>query len=184
MSRFHLSPAMVVACAALVVALGGSAYAVSALPKNSVGTKQLKKGAVTTPKLAKHSVTGAKVKASTLGEVPLATTARSAQPAAFAFVDGSAAAPAAPTVTNAKGLTAANITHPATGVYCISGTAFPIKGGQVTPQFGGSYNVTAYFSPPPVNNVNCGTAAQVVTGAATGGLGSPFDERFNLVLYG
>ena len=42
--RFRPSPAMLVACAALVVALGGTSYAVTQLPKNSVGTPQLKKG--------------------------------------------------------------------------------------------------------------------------------------------
>ena len=53
MRRVHLpSPALVVALLALVIAAGGTSYAVSALPKNSVGTTQLKKHAVTTPKLA------------------------------------------------------------------------------------------------------------------------------------
>jgi hypothetical protein len=40
----------VVAYLALLVALGGSAYAASSLAKNSVGSKQLKKNAVTTAK--------------------------------------------------------------------------------------------------------------------------------------
>ena len=49
--RFRPSPAMVIACIALGVALGGtSVAAIQALPKNSVGTKQLKKNAVTSPK--------------------------------------------------------------------------------------------------------------------------------------
>jgi hypothetical protein len=56
------SPAMLVACVALVVALGGVSYAAAVLPKNSVGTAQLKKKAVTAPKLKKNAVTGAKVK--------------------------------------------------------------------------------------------------------------------------
>jgi len=43
---------LIVAVIALVLAVGGTSYAVSALPKNSVGTKQLKSHAVTTPKLA------------------------------------------------------------------------------------------------------------------------------------
>jgi hypothetical protein len=61
--RGHLpSPALIVACVALVVALGGVSYAASVLPKNSVGTAQLKKKAVTSAKLKKDSVTGAKVK--------------------------------------------------------------------------------------------------------------------------
>jgi hypothetical protein len=45
------SPAMVVACLALVVALGGTGYAAVSLPRNSVGTDQLRAGAVTSPKV-------------------------------------------------------------------------------------------------------------------------------------
>jgi hypothetical protein len=50
------SPALVVSLIALAVALGGTGYAVTQLPRNSVGTKQIKKNAVT----------GAKVKAGSL----------------------------------------------------------------------------------------------------------------------
>lgn len=60
------SPAMIVACASLVVALGGVSYAAGVLPKNSVGTAQLKKTAVTGAKLKKNAVTGAKVANGTL----------------------------------------------------------------------------------------------------------------------
>lgn len=45
-----------VAYLALFIALGGTSYAASQLPKNSVGTKQLKKKAVTKPKLAKSAI--------------------------------------------------------------------------------------------------------------------------------
>ncbi len=65
--RRHLgSPAMIVACVSLVVALGGVSYAASVLPQNSVGTTQLKKKAVTGAKLKNNAVTGAKVKNRTL----------------------------------------------------------------------------------------------------------------------
>jgi hypothetical protein len=40
--RHRPSPAMVVACFALAIALGGTSYAAVSLPKNSVGTKQLR----------------------------------------------------------------------------------------------------------------------------------------------
>jgi hypothetical protein len=60
------SPAMLVACVALVVALGGVSYAAGVLPKNSVGTAQLKKKAVTGAKIKQNAVTGAKVKDQTL----------------------------------------------------------------------------------------------------------------------
>ncbi len=60
--RHRPSPAMVVACIALIVALGGtSVAAVNALAPNSVGPVQLKAGAVTKPKLRNNAVTGVKV---------------------------------------------------------------------------------------------------------------------------
>jgi hypothetical protein len=45
------SPALVVACLALAVALGGTSYAAIVLPANSVGTIQLRNGAVTSLKV-------------------------------------------------------------------------------------------------------------------------------------
>jgi hypothetical protein len=54
MRRFSASrpsPAMAVAFVALLVASGGTSYAVVALPANSVGKKQLKKNAVTSAKV-------------------------------------------------------------------------------------------------------------------------------------
>ncbi len=50
------SPAMVVACAALIVALGGTSYAAIRLPKDSVGSKQIKTNAVTTSKVKDGSL--------------------------------------------------------------------------------------------------------------------------------
>lgn len=61
--RRHMSrpsPAMVVACTALIVALGGTSYA-AFVPRNSVGSKQLKKNAVTRSKIKKNAVTGSKI---------------------------------------------------------------------------------------------------------------------------
>jgi hypothetical protein len=70
---------------ALFVALGGTTYAATALPNNSVGTKQLKKNAVTSPKIKNNAVNGAKIADNTikgadmlessLGKVPSATNA-------------------------------------------------------------------------------------------------------------
>ena len=56
------SPAMVVACLALLVALGGTGMAAATqLAKNSVGTAQLKDGAVTNPKIKNNAINSAKV---------------------------------------------------------------------------------------------------------------------------
>src|SRR3954449_5685183 len=54
--KVRISPAMVIACVALLVALGGGAYAAFKLPKNSVGTKQIKKNAVTGSKIKDGSL--------------------------------------------------------------------------------------------------------------------------------
>jgi hypothetical protein len=45
------SPAIVISCVALAVALSGTSYAVTALPRNSVGTAHLKNGAVNSAKV-------------------------------------------------------------------------------------------------------------------------------------
>ena len=50
------SPALVVACVALAVSLGGTGYAAIVLPANSVGTAQLKNGAVNATKVKLHSL--------------------------------------------------------------------------------------------------------------------------------
>lgn len=55
-TRLRPSPAMVVACIALLVSLGGVSYAAVALPAGSVATKHLKKNAVTSKKVKNLSL--------------------------------------------------------------------------------------------------------------------------------
>lgn len=61
------SPAMVVACLALVVALGGTSYAVVSLAPNSVGTAQLRANAVVSSKVRNRSLLAVDFKA---GQIP------------------------------------------------------------------------------------------------------------------
>ena len=60
------SPAMVVACTALIFALTSAGYAAVVLPNNSVGTKNLKKNAVTSAKVKNGSLRAWDLKAGTL----------------------------------------------------------------------------------------------------------------------
>jgi hypothetical protein len=86
--RPKLTYANVMATIAVFIALGGASYAALKVPRNGVGAKQLKKNAVTTAKLKREAVTAAKVRkgtltgkqvnASTLGIVPTAQTAETA----------------------------------------------------------------------------------------------------------
>ena len=65
--RHRPSPAIVIACVALLIALGGVSYAATALPRNSVGNAQLKNNAVTSGKVKNHSLLKADFKA---GQIP------------------------------------------------------------------------------------------------------------------
>jgi collagen triple helix repeat protein len=65
--RHRPSPAMVIACIALTVALGGTSYAAVTLPRGSVGTAQLKKNAVISAKVKNRSLLAVDFK---LGQLP------------------------------------------------------------------------------------------------------------------
>lgn len=70
------SPAMVVACIALLVALGGTSIAaVSQVANNSVGAAQLKSNAVTTPKIKNNAVTGPKIASNAVAAAKIASNA-------------------------------------------------------------------------------------------------------------
>lgn len=61
---------MVVACIALIVALGGTGYAAISLPRNSVGSKQLRPNAVTSGKVRNGSLTSKDFRRSSLPRGP------------------------------------------------------------------------------------------------------------------
>lgn len=93
--RERLTYANVMSSIAVFLVLGGgAAFAASQLGRNSVGSKQLKKNAVTAAKIKKNAVrtakirnravTGAKINLATLGTVPSAAHAASADTAASA----------------------------------------------------------------------------------------------------
>jgi hypothetical protein len=94
------SPAMVVACAAFAVALGGVGYAATALPANSVGTLQLKTNAVRSSKVLNGTLLKADFKA---GQIPAGPQgpAGAVGPAGPAGAAG-AAGPAGPAGPGAK----------------------------------------------------------------------------------
>ena len=99
------SPAMVVACTALIVALSGTGYAAIKLPARSVGAKQLKTGAVTNIKLARRAVTGGKVALNTL-------TGAQINEATLGTVRNATHASTADSATHATAGTATNVAAP------------------------------------------------------------------------
>lgn len=88
------SPALVISCVALTVALGGTSYAtVLQVPRNSVGPAQLKTAAVTSKKIAANAVTSAKVQNGTLLPADFKTSALPAGPVGPAGPAGPAGPP-------------------------------------------------------------------------------------------
>lgn len=96
--RKRLTYANVMSSIAVFLVLGGATAIAAGLAKNSVGTKQLKKNAVTAAKIKKNAVrtakirnravTGAKIDLATLGTVPSAAHAGTADSAGNANTVG------------------------------------------------------------------------------------------------
>ena len=72
------SPALVISLIALFVALGGTTYAATSLPVNSVGTRQIKNRAVTAAKIARGVKVQNATNATTAQNATFAKTAQSA----------------------------------------------------------------------------------------------------------
>jgi hypothetical protein len=128
--RHRPSPAMIIACAALLVALTGTSIAAveATVPKNSVGSAQLKNNAVTSAKIksnavaaakiASNAVTSAKVQNGTLTSADFASGVLPAAVDGFVrFLNGPIAIPATSTT-----LTTLSISQP--GNYLIWGKAY------------------------------------------------------------
>jgi hypothetical protein len=138
--RHHPSPALVIACTALLIAMTGTGIAAvqATVPNNSVGSAQLKSNAVTAAKIASNAVTSAKIASNAVASAKIAgnavTTAKVADgsllktdfkdgelpPAANAyarFLNGPISVPVSST-------TLGSLTIPEAGSYVIWGKAY------------------------------------------------------------
>lgn len=81
-ARRVLTPANVIACVALFVALGGTGWAGQVIGHNAVGTAQLKSNAVTASKIANGAVSAKKLAAGVVGGVAASKILRADSPIA------------------------------------------------------------------------------------------------------
>lgn len=114
-----------------------------------VDSSKIPSGAITPDKIPNDSLTGAKVDEATLGQVPSAanatsaTTAGTANPEAFAKVDGEGTVYPA----YSKGIGTADVKQGALpGIYCINVPGFQPRGAQATPEFTAHSDVSVYVN--------------------------------------
>jgi hypothetical protein len=156
------------------------AVTTSKIKNNAVNSAKIANGAVTTDKIGNDAVTGAKVNEGTLGQVPSANSANfansagSAQPEVFAKIEADGSVVGA----LSKGLTNANVSHPATGVYCVNVPAFAARGAVANTQYGGTYGAVAQVTVGGTGNCPA-PAVQVITSSS----GTPNDFTFYIALY-
>ena len=142
LSRFRPSPALVIACVALAVALGGTGYAAMKLPPNSVDSRALRKNAVTASKIKNGTVGTSDLAPGVLRRGPAGPPgprgrrgergpAGDAPQIAYAEIspgqDDSHAE-----VRHARGITASMVRRDTPSVYCFSGLPFTPRNVQVT----------------------------------------------------
>ncbi len=167
--RFRPSPALVIACVALAVTLGGTAFAtVLQVPRNSVGTVQLRNGAATGAKIRNNAVTSAKVRNRSLLRADFAPGQLPAGPTG----PQGPAGPAGPTgpaglsgVERVEVTTATNSVSPkSTQMPCPSGKRLVGGGARLN---GGGQQVALQSSFPDNDNIYRATGREVVATAAT-----------------
>ena len=145
------SPALVVACVALAVALGGTGYAAIKLPENSVGTRQLKKDAVVASKVKDRSLTRIDFKQ---GEIP----------------KGPRGDPGVRGLTGAAGAQGPTGPRGPRGQRGAGGPAGPV-GAQGPPGIGGLETVPAHSGPdsssPKFAFAQCPTGKKVISGSVS-----------------
>ena len=193
------SPALVVACLALGVALGGTGYAAIVLPANSVGTAQLRNGAVIASKVKPHSLRASNFAP---GQLPRGQQGAKGDKGAdgAAGAQGPAGPKGDPGAAGAKG-------DPATKLFAVVGSNGQAKAkspgvdSQKSPGASGKYVVTfpqSVGSCAPIISVadtnssvpdpKTATAVVPATGAnivniSTFGDGSPRDMDFTIAVF-
>jgi hypothetical protein len=171
--RSKLTYANVMVTVLAFIVLGGAAYAASSLPKNSVGSRQIKEGgikngdiannAVTSPKVADGSLLSSDFAAGQLPAGPKGATGDTGAPGsarAFAAINAAGAVVAG----HSSNITSANVTRPATGIYCFDLTGIGITAANSAATATADYNDASTVG---------GDTAQVNLGNNFGGCAAP-----------
>ena len=118
--RRRVTYANVTATLALFLALNVGAYAAVKLPANSVGPKQLQDKAVTPKKVSPKTLELFKGQKGSRGARGLTGAAGQQGPAGTAVAYAAVTGPGTTVAAQSKNISDANITHPASGIYCFA----------------------------------------------------------------
>ncbi len=163
--RFRPSPALVISCVALAIALGGTSYAtVLQVPRNSVGPAQLKTAAVTNKKIAANAVTSAKVLNGSLVRADFRASSLPTGPAGPLGPAGPAGPPGLSGVERVETTSPSNSTTTKSAFFaCPTGKRLIGGGARVN---GGSPRVAILSSFPDNDNIWRASAAETTATAA------------------
>jgi hypothetical protein len=181
--RSKLTFANVTASLALFIALGGTGYAVTSLPRNSVGSAQIRSRAVSSSELRSGAVTSRAIRQRTIQTSDLSTKARSSLrgprgPAGPAGVEFRAAIPSGGTVVAGNAVRA---THQGgTNVYTVefsrdltgcvpTATLAAVQSGPVVEQ-------------PVAGRITVEPSGATVLVKTYGADGSPAEQPFDLLV--
>jgi hypothetical protein len=195
--RKRLTYANVMSSIAVFLVLGGGA----AYAAKKIGSNELKAGAVTSAKIKKGAVTSSKIKASSITTTEIAKAAVTNGKLADGSVGPEKLVPGfvAPTaekpsraanistggvvLAGSLGISQANVTHPSTGFYCLSGLDPAPAGGVATVDYSESgKNVSIQFDTGQGPVCPVGTQA-FVNPRETAVAGLAVDAGFFIVLY-
>ena len=195
--RCRLTYANVMSTLAVFLVLGGgAAYAAkkigsSQLRGASVTKTKIKRGAVTATKIRKGAVRRNKIATEAVTGENLANGSLTAEKLVPGFVAPFAAQPSraanvsasGAVVVGSVGVAQANVTHPATGFYCLSGLTPAPSGGVATVDYSeAGKNITIQFDTGEGPVCPAGTQAFVDPRESSGKF-EPVDAGFFLVLY-
>jgi hypothetical protein len=172
--RLLPSPSMVVAVVALVMSLGGSAYALV------ITGKSIKNGSVTAKDIRNRSLTGSDVKKNTLGDQAIKESSLGTVPSAFIAHGGARYAVVTANGQLARGRDVSSVARTSTGRYQAIFNA-DIRGCAYFATVGD----TSAAGPPQNSQVSVASLASNVNGVAIRtehGNGNEADRPFHLIV--
>lgn len=143
-----------------------------------VRSSDIVNGQVRTPDLAPGAVTNAKIADKAVRRAQLAPGVVAARAYGTIWWPGTS-------VTNSRNLSTANVSHPATGIYCISGLNFTptLAVGSSTNEWNAGRSFVSIWNADGSQTQGCPTGTQIQVRLYSVGGSTLVDSNFSIVIY-